>query len=159
MLSAFKDYLKRPDLWRYNCESVARGVAIGLFTAFIPIFPFQMLLAVILAIMLRANISMAVLLSWVSNPLTLVPLTYFTYYIGNLILGENSTDIVIQHYTSPFNSLHDFWAATHDWILEVGKAFLIGMPILALSAALGGYLCVIFFCKIRTHLRAKQQKK
>lgn len=46
--------LHDPNLWHLNRHSVARAMAVGLFAAFLPV-PLQMLLAAILAIVVRGN--------------------------------------------------------------------------------------------------------
>ena len=51
-------WLGHPRLWYMHRRSVARGVAIGLVTGLIP-GPVQILLAVIIAIPLRANVMVA----------------------------------------------------------------------------------------------------
>ncbi len=68
-----KKYFHHRSLWRINCDSVSRGVAIGLFAAAIPLMPFQMVIAAFLAIIIRANLPISVAVSWISNPFTLVP--------------------------------------------------------------------------------------
>lgn len=86
----FGGLLKRPQLWHLNKRSVATAVAIGLFCAFVPV-PFQMLLAAGGAIAMRANLPIAVVLVWVSNPLTIPPLAYFCYQIGRTVLQPFQT--------------------------------------------------------------------
>jgi len=47
-----------PNLWHLNKRSVSVGIAVGLFSACMPI-PGQMILAVMLAIVLRGNLALA----------------------------------------------------------------------------------------------------
>jgi len=59
-----------PELWRFTRRSVPRGVALGLFAAFIiPIG--QVFLSAFLALPLRANVPLAALMTFVTNPFTL----------------------------------------------------------------------------------------
>lgn len=78
--------LDDPYLLHLNRRSVAGGVALGLFVAFIPV-PMQMLISAALAIALRVNLIIAVVLVWVSNPLTMPPMFYFGYIVGTWLIG------------------------------------------------------------------------
>ncbi len=73
-----------PNLWHLNKRSVSVGIAVGLFSAFMPI-PGQMLMAVIFAVILRGNLALAVAATWISNPLTYAPIFYFAYKLGSWI--------------------------------------------------------------------------
>lgn len=75
-----------PNLWHLTRISISRGVFIGLLIAFVPL-PIQMLLAALFAIIFRANLPVSVVVVWVSNPLTMAPMFYLAYKIGNAILG------------------------------------------------------------------------
>lgn len=79
-----------PELWAFNRGAVARGVAAGLFVAFIPI-PIQILLAPFAALIFRANLPITFVLTLISNPLTFIPFHYMIYKIGALILNDQST--------------------------------------------------------------------
>ena len=79
-------WLKNPEIWHMHRRSVAGATFIGLFCAFIPA-PFQMLIAAALAIISRCNLPVAVVLVWVSNPITIPPLFYFTYRLGAWLLN------------------------------------------------------------------------
>ncbi len=58
-----------PELWRFTRRSVPRGVALGLFAAFI--IPLgQVFLAAFLALPARANVPMAAIVTFVTNPFT-----------------------------------------------------------------------------------------
>lgn len=59
-----------PELWRFTRRSVPRGVALGLFAAFIiPVG--QIFLAAFLALPSRANVPLATVVTFVTNPFTL----------------------------------------------------------------------------------------
>ena len=133
-----KHYLKGSPIWHINKESVARGIGVGLFVAFVPIMPFQTIMIIFLSIFLRANFAIAFAVSWISNPLTLIPLTYFTYLVGEWVLNESSDPIVIQQTT--WHHKESIWISFSHLTQQFGKAFFIGMPILAVSMGCIGYL-------------------
>ena len=68
-------------------ECIARGIAVGFFTAWLPFFGLHLLLALIFAAILRANKAMALLFVWVSNPLTALFIYYPCYRVGRFILS------------------------------------------------------------------------
>ena len=67
--------------------SVSRGLAVGVLAAFIPM-PIQTLTAIFLAILTRGNVILALIATWLSNPITFVPFNYFIYCVGAAILHE-----------------------------------------------------------------------
>jgi uncharacterized protein (DUF2062 family) len=77
--------LDNPCLWNFNRKSISKGVAIGLFCAFLPI-PMQMIVASIIAIVLSGNILISIALVWITNPLTIPPIYYVLYKFGAWIL-------------------------------------------------------------------------
>lgn len=140
-----KVYIKYPYLWEFKRENVARGVAIGLFVAMIPIIPFQTVLTILLSILFRANIPIAFLTSWVSNPFTIVPLIFLTYYIGEWILGEYGQEISFQEFHwKPVSTknFHEYIIYFKSSFFQFGKAFFVGLPFLAIGSAFGGYFLV-----------------
>ena len=62
------------------------GFALGIFVGFIPI-PGHMLVATLLAIALRVNIPVAVLATWVINPLVMYTVYSATYDFGRFLLN------------------------------------------------------------------------
>ena len=121
-------WLKEPNLWHLNRRSVAGGVAAGLFCAFLPM-PGQMLLAAIIAAVMKGNIILAGTATWLSNPITYIPIYYFNYQIGNVIIGN------------PLEAASlDF---SMDAILENIRA--IGVPLVLGSALMGLLVSVIAY--------------
>ncbi|RMG31019.1 MAG: DUF2062 domain-containing protein [Gammaproteobacteria bacterium] len=83
----FGHRLHDPNLWHLNRRSFAGGVAIGLFCALLPL-PGQMVAAAALAILFRANLPTAVVLVWLTNPLTIPPVFFAAYLFGCYLLGK-----------------------------------------------------------------------
>ena len=69
-----------------SAHQVAGGVGLGMFVAFTPTFGVHMILAFVLATLLRANRAAAVALVWVTNPFTAIPIYLFCYRVGRLFM-------------------------------------------------------------------------
>ncbi|HYR36901.1 MAG TPA: DUF2062 domain-containing protein [Burkholderiales bacterium] len=129
----FRPWLGHPNLWHLNRHSVPGAVAIGLFTGLIP-GPIQMLAALLLAIPLRKNVPVAMVMTLYTNPLTIVPLYFLAYAYGRMILGYHGPDDPI----APFHwdwTLHSFL----HWVMSLGKPLGIGLLALAVTLAVIGY--------------------
>ena len=113
-----------PNLWHLNKRSVSVGIAVGLFSAFMPV-PGQMLLAVIFAIVLRGNLALAVATTWISNPFTYAPIFYFAYRLGSWITMQPEVAFEIE--------------LSLDWLqhgfLKIYKPMLTGCFLLAVFAS------------------------
>jgi uncharacterized protein (DUF2062 family) len=81
------EWIYEPNLWHINRHSTSLAFFVGLFVAFMPI-PSQMILASLLSIWLRCNLPLAIGLCWVTNPVTMGPIFWFSYKLGALVLGE-----------------------------------------------------------------------
>ena len=116
-------FLHRNEIWRLNRRTAAGAAFIGLFCAFLPV-PLQMLPAAALVVVFRCNLPIAIALVWVSNPLTIAPMFYFTYRLGawlldmrveveaiNLSLGWIWTNLAGIGYPLIFGSLLCGWVA------------------------------------------------
>ncbi|MGU9957880.1 MAG: DUF2062 domain-containing protein [Arenicellales bacterium WSBS_2016_MAG_OTU3] len=89
----FGERIKHENLWHLNRRSVANAVGIGLFCAFIPV-PVQIFIAVGLALWLRANLPLSVMLVCITNPLTFIPIFTLPYLLGSLLLGNESVSLL-----------------------------------------------------------------
>jgi len=94
-LRPFAAVLHDPALWSTHRRNVLRASAAGLFIAFVP-FPIHTALAGIAAVYLRVNIAVAILASWVANPLTMAPMYYGAYSVGARLLGHNPPDEALE---------------------------------------------------------------
>jgi uncharacterized protein (DUF2062 family) len=138
----FGSALQHHNLWHLNRKSAAGGMAVGMFCGLIP-GPFQMLSAALFAVVFRVNLPVAVIVTWYTNPLTILPLYYLAYKLGMFVTGDNMT-------VPPRPDLRLFdlpatqWLpALAHWFTSMGKPFLAGLVLLAMILAVGGYLLVI----------------
>ena len=83
-------YLKLLRL-RGRPEVIAKGLAVGVFAGCFPFFGLQSLVGIFLATLFRGSKVAAVAATWISNPLTYVPIFVFNYKIGKLLLGTEDT--------------------------------------------------------------------
>jgi hypothetical protein len=145
----FGPLLRDPNLWHLNRYSVAWGVSIGLFMAFVPL-PFQMLLAVAAAVIISANIPVAVVAVWVSNPITVAPLFFAAYKFGAWLLAETPQKIKFE--------MSIDWLITR--LVEIWQPFLLGCFVLGLASAAIGHAAVRIIWRIHVvqswRLRARR---
>lgn len=140
-IAKFGTLLHHPNLWHLNRDSVAGAVAIGLFAGLVP-GPLQMLTAALLAIPLKKNLPVALLVTFYTNPLTIVPLYVIAYGYGALLLGGNADHAQIRHFRMDWS---DWLGSMHgllDWALSLGKPLAVGLVALALTLATLGYFAV-----------------
>lgn len=140
-LRIFGRLLTRPSLWHLNRHGVARGVAIGLVTGLIP-GPFQILSAAALAIGCRANLAVAALTTFYTNPITFVPLYILAYKIGALATGITAPPPPIAEFKAL--GVIAMLKQAFLWIYSLGDTLLIGLAIQSTLFALVGYLTVQF---------------
>lgn len=130
-LRFFGKLLHNPNLWHLNRRSASYAAALGLFMAFLPI-PFQTIPAAALAIVLQINLPITLALVWLTNPLTVAPVFYFTYKLGSLMLGRPPQDLL-------FEPTWDWLWAKLAWIWQ---PFVLGSVTLSIASALLGYFLV-----------------
>ena len=139
-------HLTDPELWKWNKKTIAKAVAIGLFCAFLPM-PVHTLLAAILAVVFSANILLSMFMVWVNNPITMVPIYYFTYKLGASIIGIE----VDPGFEFSFGYLMNNVGAT---II----ALWVGGLIVSTIAAILGYTTIILIYKYKALKRFKRWK-
>lgn len=156
----FGAFLHHPNLWHLNRDSVAGGVAVGLFAGLVP-GPLQMLTAALLAVPLRVNLPVALLCTLYTNPFTIVPLYIVAYEYGSLLLGHSGKFSDVQPFVMDWMHLFDSLRAMVDWTLALGPPLLVGLLALACTLSAAGYLLVKIGWRIHVSLawRARRQRR
>ncbi len=150
-LRPFGNLLKKPALWHLHRRSVAGGVAVGLFCGLIP-GPLQMLVATLMALLLRVNLPVALFATLYTNPFTIVPLYLLAYRIGIRVSGASMAGVPLA-----FPTLHA--AGLWSWLAGLGKPLLIGLPLLAISLSIAGYLAVRIVWRVAVILKWRARKR
>ena len=145
----FGKLLHDPNLLHLNRRSVSRAFSIGLFMAFMPM-PFQMIPATAGAIAFRANLPITIGLVWISNPITIAPMSYFCYQVGAWLLNTPASNINFE--------LSYGWITTR--LSEIWEPFLLGCFLVATISALVGSFIVRLLWRIYIvqHWRLKKMK-
>lgn len=125
----FGTWLDNPAYWSLNRRSVTRAFSLGLLLAYVPL-PIHALLATVLALIFRLNVPAAVMGTLLTNPLTVVPLFLFAYWVGCWLLMLPPEPLVFQ---MSWN-----WIATE--LIPIWKPFLLGCLTMSLLTAVCGYL-------------------
>ena len=159
-VARFGGRLQHPNLWHLNRDSVAGGVAVGLFAGLIP-GPLQMVGALLIAIPLHVNLPVALLVTLYTNPLTIVPLYLLAYQYGALLIGESANGVAVKVFEMDWLNLADSLRALSEWSLSLGKPLAVGLPALALTLALIGYLGVKLAWRVHVTLawRARRARR
>lgn len=76
----------RSYLWSFRPRYVVRALYAGCILAMLPVYGFQLLLAFIVALGLRANLMLMVALVLITNPVTFVPLYAADFAVGDWFL-------------------------------------------------------------------------
>lgn len=125
-----------PELWRFHRRSVPRGVALGIIVGvMIPVA--QTVFAAIFALPSRANVPVAALTTFITNPLTTPPIWVAAYWVGGYVLRLDAmTDA--QPLTTHVKSDSADWM---QWLFSTAApATAVGLVVISLVGAAVGYL-------------------
>jgi uncharacterized protein len=136
--------LADPKLWHMKHEAVARGVAIGLFWAFV--IPFaQIVFATAHCVWWRGNIPVAAATTFITNPFTVGGWLWAAYHLGSVFIS-NGTSV----------------ADASGWLGKLqalGWPTVLGMAIFAIGGAAVGYLAVRLISRGRLHWKIWQRAR
>ncbi|MEM8641707.1 MAG: DUF2062 domain-containing protein [Cyanobacteria bacterium P01_G01_bin.54] len=128
-------WLRRIHYWYYRLlrlsgtpAQISRGVAVGAFAGWFPLFGFQTILGLVLATLLRGNRLAAAAATWISNPFTYVPIYMFNFYLGQWLLPLPPLELKAVNWTS-------FSALTHmggQFVLTLALGCMVGGLVVAL---------------------------
>ena len=89
-LAPFSHLMHDHRLWSIRRKNVVPAVALGAFFAFMP-FPGHPLWASLAALALRVNVPIAALTTFISNPVTMGPMYFFAYRLGEAVRHDGVT--------------------------------------------------------------------
>ena len=125
--------------WLWNQQGSpsqrALGFGVGIFSGCFPFFGLQTLMGVFLAKILKGNSILAALGTWISNPFTYVPLYYFNYRVGSLLINNEKDIVDFSHITT-----NELWS--QGWYLS--SRIIMGSTSVGLVTGIIGGICLYF---------------
>jgi uncharacterized protein (DUF2062 family) len=156
--------LQHPRLWHFSRKGIAMGLALGIFFGLlIPVA--QMPLAAAAAVVLRANLPMAVASTLITNPVTFGPVYYGAYHLGKAILGHPPVteaqasaflDKTLKEPAAELGMVERFMQSLRR-LATVGKPLVLGLAILATLSGILVYFLISAIWTLRVRWsRAKR---
>ncbi|MBN1102506.1 MAG: DUF2062 domain-containing protein [Deltaproteobacteria bacterium] len=140
-------------------HELALGMAFGIFTGAMPIMPFQIALAVALALIFRGSKIAAALGTWISNPANWYFLYSYSYKIGAWVLKLQRSNEIFASIMASVRQGEDAMIIIQK-IVGAGSsmvaAFLVGGLILGLLFGIPSYFV---FLKVFQALERWREKK
>lgn len=155
LLRRFGPWLSQPHLWRMRRRTVAIGAAIGVFFAFIvPVG--QIPLATAAALIVRANIPVACLATFINTPLTFGPVYYAAYLVGGLVLGDRTREDYVfgERLVAEAGWLTQFMS----WVQDLGPALVVGTLLFSVVGSILTYFCVNTGWRLSVSARWRRRK-
>jgi hypothetical protein len=136
----FAHRVLRSELWRFTRRSVPRGIALGLLVGIIVPFA-QILFAALLSAPVRANVPLAALTTFVTNPITTPLIWVGAYWVGSLLLRIDAATIV-----APVNTAIEQTDLQRAlvWLTQAGIETAFGLVVIAVVAASLSYLISVW---------------
>jgi len=141
------------ELWRFTRRSVPRGVALGMLVGIIVPFA-QVLFAAFFSLSVRANVPVAALTTFITNPFTTPFIWAASYKVGERLLYFDA-----MLHANPIDSLMqvtDAWQLI-QWITAEGKVLALGLVVVAVVAAAVSY--VVAGLGWSAWIRAKRRRR
>lgn len=158
-LRPFAHRVLEPSLWRFTRRSVPRGVALGLLVGIVLMIPgLQVIAAAMLALPCRANVPIAVGITFLSNPATTPLILYLALHVGNRFV-HSTADL------GTVSAMIEQGADLAEWIAWIGSAaapaLFTGLFVIAIVATSVGYLLASFLWSLwisrKWKLRARRR--
>lgn len=112
-------------------QSLALGMTMGVFVAFTPTVGIQITLVVLLGTLMRANRIAAVAMTWISNPVTMIPMYYGYYRFGLFLLGRGGIDRAEFEALCRLDDGRSSWQFIADIFRELGAPLWVGSLVIA----------------------------
>ena len=136
----FANRIMRSELWRFTRRSVPRGVALGMLVGIIMPFA-QILIAALLCLSVRANVPVAALTTFVTNPVTTPLIWVLSYNVGAWMLRVDAMTVV-----APVNKAmeHSQFGEMLQWLTGATLVTAFGLVIVAVVSASVSYVVTGF---------------
>jgi uncharacterized protein (DUF2062 family) len=136
IMRPFAARVLRSELWRFTRRSVPRGVALGMLVGIIVPFA-QILFASLMCLPVRANVPIAALTTFVTNPFTTPLIWVLGYNIGAWMLRVDAMTVV-----APVNTAmeHSQFGDMLQWLTGATLVTGFGLVVLAVVASALSYL-------------------
>ena len=132
-------------LWKIDMNSFSAGLSLGLFVAFTPTIPFQMLLCTIGAILFHVNLPVSLVACWITNPLTALPIYASAYWLGaNLLQKSQWFEFVLELFDLETRSGRFIEQSFYLWT---------GSLIFSIAAALVGYIAPRYVWRLKRWIK------
>jgi len=136
LMRPFAHRVLRSELWRFTRRSVPRGVALGMLVGIIVPFA-QILFAALLSVSVRANVPLAALTTFITNPITTPLIWVAAYWVGGALLRVDAATIV-----APVNTAIEETDLQHflEWLTGATMVTAFGLIVIAVIAAAISYV-------------------
>ena len=136
----FAGKVLRSELWRFTRRSVPRGVALGLLVGIIVPFA-QILFASLLSVPVKANVPLAALTTFVTNPVTTPLIWVAAYWVGGWLLRVDAATLVAPVNTAiERTELQQFL----EWLTGATMVTAFGLVVIAVVSASVSYLVSVW---------------
>ncbi len=144
VMRPFASRVLRSDLWRFTRRSVPRGVALGMLVGIIVPFA-QILFASVLCLPVRANVPIAALTTFVTNPFTTPLVWVLGYNVGSWMLRVDAMTVV-----APVNAAMERseFGDMLQWLTGATLVTAFGLVVIAVVASAVSYLVTVFAWRI-----------
>jgi uncharacterized protein (DUF2062 family) len=142
---------------------IAMGCACGIFSSALPIFG-QTFIGMILARLLNVSVISSLPWTWISNPVTTLPMWYGGYRLGVWLLSEEG---IILSYTEMGGLIQEF--DTLNWTQELSLMsdtlwnsllpLWLGTSVIGMAMAIPGFFVVYYFVAWRQRYRKLKRER
>ena len=131
--------LTDPRLWSLNRRAITVAFGTGIAISFIPL-PIHLFAGLVAAMIWHLNVPTLVVTSTVVNPVTALPVYYFAYRVGTLLLGQPEGTFGFEL----------SWAWLQNGLGAIWKPFLLGCLVCGVIGGYGAYRLLEVIWRIST---------
>ena len=137
---------------RSSPEAIARGVAAGVFAGSFPLLGLQIIIGVAISALVGGNKAIAAAATWISNPLTYVPIFWLNFHVGRWLLRLPSTtelSIDISNWQ---------WNTFMTMGMQVFSSLMVGSLVMGCAVSVLGYFVGLAIARRLQYARARKRR-